>query len=138
MDPDPVRIRILDPDPAIFVIDLQDASKKLIFNTIFSAYYFLKVHLHHFSKVKSQKESQNRRNQGFSYYFCMNIEGSGAESGSGPIPLTSGSGSGRPKNMWIRCIRIRNTAYKTVYITDRHKILLHKDHETRQNYGTLK
>ncbi len=24
-------IRILDPDPAIFVIDLQDASKKLIF-----------------------------------------------------------------------------------------------------------
>ncbi len=29
--------------------------KKLIFNTIFSAYYFLKVHLHHFSKIKSQK-----------------------------------------------------------------------------------
>jgi hypothetical protein len=24
-----------DPDPASFVIDLQDASKKLIFNTIF-------------------------------------------------------------------------------------------------------
>jgi hypothetical protein len=33
-------------------------------------------------------------------------------SGSGSIPLTSGSGSGfeRPKNMWIRWIRIRNTA----------------------------
>jgi hypothetical protein len=44
-----------DPDPAIFVIDLQDASKKLIFNKIFSAYYFLKVHLHHFSKIKSQE-----------------------------------------------------------------------------------
>jgi hypothetical protein len=85
--------------------DLQDASKKLIFNTIFSAYYFLKVHLHHFSKIKSQKESQNIRNQG-SYYIFMMIEGSG----SGSIPLTSGSGSGsgRPKNMWIR-IRIRNT-----------------------------
>ncbi len=102
-----------DPDPAIFVIDLQDASKKLIFNTIFSAYYFLKVHLHHFSKIKSQKESQNSRNQGFSNYFCMMIEGSGS------IPLTSGSGSGsrRPKNMWIRWIRIRirirNTAQKT-------------------------
>ena len=27
--------------------------------------------------------------------------------GSGSIPLTSGSGSGRPKNMWIRWIRIR-------------------------------
>jgi hypothetical protein len=25
----------MDPDPAIFVIDLQDASKKLIFNTNF-------------------------------------------------------------------------------------------------------
>jgi hypothetical protein len=73
-----------DPDPAIFVIDLQDASKKLIFNTIFSVYYgyFLKVHktFTSFSKIKSQKESQNRRNQGFSYYFCMMIEG--PESGS--------------------------------------------------------
>jgi hypothetical protein len=32
---------ILDLDPAIFVIDLQDASKKLIFNPIFSAYYII-------------------------------------------------------------------------------------------------
>jgi len=31
MDPNPD----LDPDPAIFVIDLQHASKKLIFSTIF-------------------------------------------------------------------------------------------------------
>jgi hypothetical protein len=30
--------------------------------------------------------------------------------GSGSIPLTNGSGSGRPINMWIRWIRIRNTA----------------------------
>jgi hypothetical protein len=37
MDPNPDS----DPDPAIFVIDLQHASKKLIFNTIFSAYYLL-------------------------------------------------------------------------------------------------
>jgi hypothetical protein len=42
MDPDPDA----DPDPAIFVIDLQDANKK----PIFSAYYFLKVHLHHFQR----------------------------------------------------------------------------------------
>ena len=27
-----------------------------IFNTIFSAYYFLKLNLHHFTKIKSQKE----------------------------------------------------------------------------------
>ncbi len=97
-----------------FVIDLQDASKKL-----FSAYYFLKLRLHHFSKIKSQKESQNSRNQGFSYYFCMMIEGSGSGSkaGSGSIPLTSGSGSGRPKNIWIRIrirIRIRNTVQSYV------------------------
>jgi hypothetical protein len=45
----------LDPDPAIFVIDLQDASKIKFFYTIFSAYYFLKVHLHHFSKIKVKK-----------------------------------------------------------------------------------
>ncbi len=74
-------------------------AKNLFFNTIFSAYYFLKLHLHHFSKINSKKESQNSKNQGFSYYFCMTIEG---------------SGSGRPRNMWIRWIRIRirNTVTK--------------------------
>jgi hypothetical protein len=41
----------MDPDPAIFVTDRQDASQE----PIFSAYYFLKVHLHYFSKKKSQK-----------------------------------------------------------------------------------
>jgi hypothetical protein len=92
-------------------------AKTNFFNTIFSPYDFLKLHLHHFSKIKIQKELQNRMNQGFSYYFCMMIEGSGsgsrAGSGSGSIPLTSGSGSGswRPKKTWIRIrIRIRNTA----------------------------
>jgi hypothetical protein len=68
----------------------------------FSAYYFLKVHLHHFSKKKVKKKSQNSKNQAFSYYICLMIEGFG--SGSGSIPLTDGSGAGsrRPKNMWIR------------------------------------
>ncbi len=63
---------------------------------------------------------QNSRNQGFSYYFCIIIEGSGsgsrAGSRSGSIPLNSGSGSGsrKTKNMWIRIrirIRIRNTVF---------------------------
>ena len=72
-----------DPDPPQNVMDPQR--------------FFLKVHLHHFTKIQSQKESQNRRNQGFSYYFGMMIEG-------------SGSGSRRPKKMWIRWIRLRNTA----------------------------
>ena len=78
--------------------------------------------------------SQNSRNQGFSYYICFMIEGSGsgsrAGSGSGSIPLTNGSGygSGRPKNTWIRWIRIRNTAkgapVRPVKISPVHKLLL--------------
>ncbi len=65
--------------------------QKTNFLKSFFAYYFLKVHLHHFSKIKSPKEVTNSRNQGFTYYFCLLIE----ESGS--IPLTNGSGSGKPK-----------------------------------------
>jgi hypothetical protein len=42
-----------DPDPTIFVLNLPDANAKLL---SFSAYYFLKVHLHRFSKIKSNKE----------------------------------------------------------------------------------
>ncbi len=50
MDPDS------DPDPAIFVIDLQNAYKKLFLKFIFSAYYFLKKHLHLFFKDKKSKK----------------------------------------------------------------------------------
>jgi hypothetical protein len=47
------------------------ALKKEELKTKFFAYYFLKVHLHHFSKIKCHKEkSQNSRNQCFSYYFA--------------------------------------------------------------------
>jgi hypothetical protein len=49
----------MDPDPSIFIIDLQDAKKKLIKKS-FPAYYFLKVFLHHFSKIKNQKEVTNQ------------------------------------------------------------------------------
>jgi hypothetical protein len=51
MDPD------ADPDPSIFIIDLQDANKKLIILKRFSANFFLKVLLSQFPKVKSQKEA---------------------------------------------------------------------------------
>ncbi len=55
MDPDPDA----DPDPVIYVRDLQNVNKKFFF-----AYFcllnlfitFLKVHLNHFSKIKSHKE----------------------------------------------------------------------------------
>jgi hypothetical protein len=46
----------MDPDPAIFVIDLQDAKTKLIKKKKNYAYYFLKVHSRRFSKIKSPKE----------------------------------------------------------------------------------
>jgi hypothetical protein len=39
----------------------------------------------------------------FSYYFCLLIEG-------------SCSGSGRPKNIWILRIRIRNTGYLSSFM----------------------
>jgi hypothetical protein len=114
LDPDPGSwIRILDPNLLYSSLTFKMPARFWFFNAIFSAYDFLKLHLHHFSKIQNQKESQNNRNQGFFLLFCMNIEGSGsgsrAGSGSGSIPLTSGSGSGswRPKNMWIRWIRIR-------------------------------
>ncbi len=47
-DPDPDADPDADPDPSIFIIDLQDANKKLVEKNSFSAYYFLKVLLHHF------------------------------------------------------------------------------------------
>ncbi len=100
MDPDSDP----DPDPAIFVIDLQDANKKLNFcKKIFCLLLFECT----FTSFLKEKKSQNSRNQGSSYYFCMMIEGSG----SGSIPLTDRSGSRRPKKMWIRWIR--NTAIAT-------------------------
>jgi hypothetical protein len=46
----------MDPDPAIFVIDLQDANEKLNLKKCLSAYYFWKEHLNHFSKKTSPKE----------------------------------------------------------------------------------
>jgi hypothetical protein len=48
---DPVRLLTdPDPDPALFVSDLQDANKKYFF------LLFLKVDLHHSSMIKSLKE----------------------------------------------------------------------------------
>jgi hypothetical protein len=67
------------------------------FKKKFPAYYFLKVFLHHFSQVKVKKKSQNSRNQGFAYYFCLMKEGSGSRRpktrGSGGSEFGSGSGS---------------------------------------------
>ncbi len=59
---------------------------------------------------KSHKKV-TKRNQGFTYYFCLMLEGSGFGAGSVPRINGSGSGSRRPKN-----IRIRNTSeFLTIY-----------------------
>jgi hypothetical protein len=60
MDPNPEA----DTDPAIFVIDLQDAHKKLIFYKFFCLLLFEGTFTS-FSKIKSPKKSQSSRNQGF-------------------------------------------------------------------------
>jgi hypothetical protein len=44
----------MDPDPSIFIIDLQDDNKKLIKKRFF-ANYFLKALLYHFSKSKRRR-----------------------------------------------------------------------------------
>ncbi len=68
----------MDPDPAIFVIDLQDANKKLIFFLNFCLLLFEGTFTSFFKDKKSKKVTKSR-NQSFSYYFCMVIEGSGSE-----------------------------------------------------------
>ncbi len=87
-------------------------SRKLIFIS-FLLITFWRNFFIIFQKIKSPKKSQNSKNQGFSYYFCLLIEGSESKF----IPLTNGSrsGSGRPQNMWIRWIRIWNTVSKNQF-----------------------
>ncbi len=79
-----------------FVIDLQDANKELFFANFFCLLLFRGAFSHHISKIKIIKNSQNSRNLGFSYYFCLMIEEYRAGSGSrSPKAYGSyGSGSG--------------------------------------------
>jgi hypothetical protein len=71
--------------PAIFVIDLQEANKIKFFKKFFCvesgiicvsifAYYFLKVHLHHFSKIKSHKEVKKRLKSSFFLIFLLDLD----------------------------------------------------------------
>jgi hypothetical protein len=60
MDPKPA------PGPAIFVIALKTQTKNYFF-----AYYFLKVHLHHFSQIKSHKEVTKQQESRFFLLFLL-------------------------------------------------------------------
>jgi hypothetical protein len=86
-DPDADPNPDADPDPAIS----------------FFVYCFLKVHLHHLSKLKSHKEVTKQQKSLFFLLFCLMMEGSASGFGSGSVSLTYGSGCGcwRPKNKWI-------------------------------------
>ncbi len=91
---------------AIFVSDLQAVNEKLFFFSYFFCFLLFDGTFTSF-RYKITKKSQNSRNQCFSYYFCLMIEGSW----SGSVSLTNGSGWGGLKHMdpGIRIrIRIRN------------------------------
>jgi hypothetical protein len=104
MDPDPD----LDLDPAIFVIDFRDVNKKkILLKKFLFAYYFLKVHLHRFSKIKSKKSHETV----ISRFFILFLLDDRRPQTNGPR-----SGSRRPKTIWIRRIRICNTDFHTFYI----------------------
>ncbi len=112
-----VRIRIRtylwlidpDPNPAIFVSDLQDANKKLFcFLSFFLLINFRMYTYIIFQRWEVIKNSLNIRNQGFSSFFCLLMEGFGSEQ------INYLSWSRRHKNiliLWIR-IRLQNTVIK--------------------------
>ncbi len=79
----------------------------------FIAYYFLKVHLHHSSKVKKLQRSHKRvKIKVFLTSFAWWCK----DPGAGSVPLTNGFGSGRPNNLQIR---IRNTGWQTDALSTR-------------------
>jgi hypothetical protein len=79
----------MDPDPAVFVSDLQDINEKL--SKFFCLLLFEGTYIYIiFLRLKVIKKSQNGRNQWFSYYFCLMTEGSESVSlsvsGSATLP----------------------------------------------------
>jgi hypothetical protein len=68
----------MDPDPAFFIIDLQDANKKLIFLKEFFCILLFEGTFTSFSKTKRQKEVIKQEKSRYFYYFCLMIEGSGS------------------------------------------------------------
>ncbi len=92
-------------------MDLRNANKKLsgIFFLAFPAFYFLKVHLHNFSKKKIIRSNKTAEIKVFITIFLddrrIRIRIT--------VSLTDGCGSGWPNNILILRIRIRNTAKKS-------------------------
>ncbi len=85
-----------DPDPVYFRPWPLRRQQKTIFFCLLPGTFWRYGHYIIFLRWKVPKKSQYSKNQGFSYYFCLMIEGSGS------VPLTNGSGSRRPKDIRIR------------------------------------
>jgi hypothetical protein len=71
-----------NPDPAVFVIDLQEVNKKLILKKFFCLLLFEGIFT---SFLKDKMSKRNHKTAGIKV----------------SIPLTNGSGSRRPKNIRI-------------------------------------
>jgi hypothetical protein len=74
---------------------------KFFFLLSFLAWYFLKLLLHHFLKIKSHKEVTKQYELRFSLLFLLDY-------------TVEGSGSGRPKTYPRTRIRAQNTSHATV------------------------
>jgi hypothetical protein len=66
-----------DPDSCSFGNDLQDA-KKILKNFEFFFFFLFEGTFTSFFKDTSHKKSHNSRNNGFSFYFCLMMEGFGS------------------------------------------------------------
>jgi hypothetical protein len=83
-------------DPAIFVIDLQEATKNKFKKRTFFCLLLFEGKFTPFSTNKRSKRGHKTvRIKVFVYYICLMIDGAG----SGSTLLTNGSGSVRPRNM---------------------------------------
>ncbi len=82
---------LMDTDPAVFIIDLQDANKKQVLLKFFCILLFEGTFTSFLKDKKSKKRHKTVEIKVFSYYFCLMIEGSGYGSRR---PKTCGSGFG--------------------------------------------
>jgi hypothetical protein len=67
-----------DPDPALFVSGFQDAKKNNFFSMFFCLLHLERAFTSFFKDKKSHKTLKNSTNQGFSYFLCLIMEGSGS------------------------------------------------------------
>ncbi len=74
-DPDPhLELMDSDPDPAVFVIDLQDVKKTSFFKIFCLLLFEFTFTSYDFSKIKSHKEVRKQEESTFSCYFCFMME----------------------------------------------------------------